>query len=481
MLVIGAYDDLGALIVEEASASGIEAHLAAVDQAVNELRSHKGVQHLVLAATDTRTKVGYDDLARINLDIPQELFAAACESGYKTFTYISQAFTGPRPRTEVEQTLHDAEILLRGLANRSDGPLLAILRPSLIYGFEQPESQPWLTLPPILSLTFDLVPGLSGGPRMHWIHAHDVARAAVHIAELKKPPKVETYDLADDSPVTVGEFATLLIEAYGYPLGIKLPLPSSAQLIRAVTLAERRGGTQFLDAFLGRRWKKVIKRYALDTVFRPVVSELSLHRLVTDSVVNRASLDKTGFELTYPDIREGMKETINRYQTAGYLPRPGRPRRSDRAEVSRLQTRFSETMRGRCVLSEDDGDWRDIEFTATLSTPKVALPIQDHTWNFDGTMTLEGIAEDVSAQGTLEISLLKKRRLNYEFGFTADDGRQFRLMGVKNVTLSRPFESFTEMKVTIFDDRGGEFATGKMSFDLKKDIGSFVRSFGVRL
>jgi len=354
VLVTGAAHGIGALICQEVEKLGLrpvaidwEEQRSRVSPGVDIIlgdlsdvrlleKALTGVHHVIHTDADRRPRVDYEELAERNLDLPRQLFQMAATCGVRTFLTLSSAricaSTG-RYQTEestveatnaYEQTLYDAEILLRGLANRlTDGPRLVILRTAAVYGQSfPPEGAPWLALPPILSLFFDLVPGIAGGPRTHWVHAADVARAAIHLTMGRREPHIETFHLADDTPLSIGEFVNQLIEAYGYGLGVKVPFPAPWLMRSALKIADNDHVLKALDTVLNRLWQSVNATYDLSPGFEPALSPESLSTALKDSVISNDRLKETGFKLLYPDVRLGIREIIRSSQERQVLPDP---------------------------------------------------------------------------------------------------------------------------------------------------------------
>lgn len=452
-------------------------------------RATEGVTHVVHALIDVRPTATYEELAPINLDLSSRLYAASREAGVAAVVLLSEArLYAPadryvsedaeiRPTDPAGQSLYDAEILLRGLANRHpDAPKLVVLRRTRLYGhLEPPPEAPWWALPPILGLYFELIPGLAGGPRSQWLHLDDLARAAVHVAELEGLDAITTFNVADDTPLTVGEVFNAVIEAYGFPVGIKVPYPSPAVLRRALSVADRPVLRATADVVLARLWRAAAGPAA--GAVTPRLGEAVVWGLTDDLLVDNDALKATGFELAHPDSREGLPGVIARYQREGFVPSERRGEAQAESPETTLGTAFAETMRGVFRFGGVSGAAHPIAFDVRLSTPGVQLPLTDRIWNLDGRLRAEGLAADVPIHGTLEIAPYGKRRLVYEFGFVGDDGHNYRFEGVKRIRWLDMRRSLTELTLRILDAKGGELATGEMSFDLRRDLVDFVRSF----
>lgn len=102
----------------------------------------------------------------------------------------------------------------------------------------------------------------------------------------------------------------------------------------------------------------------------------------------------------------------------------------------------------------------------------------------DGVIQLSGLirarpwADDLPVNGTLTVSFLKKRTLEYRLWFQDVEGTQFTMSGRKDLGITRPFLGMTKLKTTLW--RGTNHAElkvgeGEISFQMD-DLPSFVAS-----
>lgn len=510
ILITGAAHGAGAAIMKAVAEAG--ANVIGLDQ-----RSHAGghpiylpvllgkmddsnflaevmaeVEHVVHAFVDRRHGVPYDELAQTQLDAGRRIFEAAAKAKCKRFIFISNAricsfsedfideSTKVQPETPLEQSIVDAEIMLRGLAGRlPDAPRLIILRSAPVYALPGiPIESPWLAIPPILGLLFDLIPGVSGGSRCHWVHGDDLGRAALHLTKAKlDSERGDVFHIADDTPVTVGEFVSHLVEAYGFPLGIKIPFPFGL-LNGLLKVIDRRGLRSLAGRVVGRLWQEVCERHPLETDFRPQLEFVALKSVLKPAVIDNERLKSTGFELRYPDFRVGLPEALSNYQRLRILPRRQTDRHLETAK-QRIRLSFSETLHGTLTTGETQTEERPISMTLTMSAPRVQVSNVDNLWNLDGTLTVAELATNVQIEGTLTGSLWRKSNLVYELGFIGDDSRAYRLEGTKKLRLRNPLKTSTHMDFRIWDDSGKQVGVGTMVFDLRSDFFWFLRSFGI--
>jgi nucleoside-diphosphate-sugar epimerase len=452
----------------------------------------EGVTHVVHALVDARAHLDYDALAPLNLHLSARVFEAARAVSARCVVFLSEArLYAPadryvaeqgavRPTDTAAQSLYDAEILLRGLANRSpDAPRLIVLRRTRLYGHREPLPEaPWWALPPVLAQYFELIPGVAGGPRSQWLHLDDLARAALHVAALEGLERVSTFNVADDTPLTVGETFNLVIEAYGFPVGIKVPYPSPPVLSRALQLFDGPLVRAALDALLRRQWRTAAGPTEREVI--PSLGQAILWGLTEDLLVDNDRLKATGFSLRHPDSRQSLPEVFARYQREGLLPRERPGDGNTEGRDLGLGSTFAERMRGYLRWAHETGAVsHPFAFEVRMTAPGVRLPVSDGLWNLDGVLRAESLANEARIRGTLEVAAHGKRRLLYEFGFTGDDGHHYRFEGVKRLRLRDLKRSLTEMPFRLLDERGTEVATGEMRFDVRRDLADFLRSFGL--
>lgn len=137
--------------------------------------------------------------------------------------------------------------------------------------------------------------------RIPFVHVRDVCQAALHLAQ-DPATDSEAYNLNDSSELTNLEFFRFVGELLGKPF-LRLP-PVPMGPLKAV-LGPVARGVQWLSANVTHRPP------ALEA---PVVEYLGVDLAYS----NRKLLD-TGYELSYPDARHGIRDTILWYQRNGWL------------------------------------------------------------------------------------------------------------------------------------------------------------------
>lgn len=143
--------------------------------------------------------------------------------------------------------------------------------------------------------------------------------------------------------------------------------------------------------------------------------------------------------------------------------------------------RFEETMRGSYYLLDKPQDERAIEFSIEARVDNLRRFARDLTARIRGVVTLEGLCKHANLDGTLGLKLLRENRLPYDFTFTADDGKKYRVRGEKNVVVLGLMESLTTLPASLYDDAEEEIGRAVVRFDLRSDWRKFLFSFRPRL
>jgi hypothetical protein len=141
---------------------------------------------------------------------------------------------------------------------------------------------------------------------------------------------------------------------------------------------------------------------------------------------------------------------------------------------------FRETMSGTYWLLDAPTDERAMAFTIDAQASSVRAFAKDKTWRITGTIDAEKLASGRPLEGTLAFRLLDERRLPYRFTFVGDDGRGYELSGQKEWSGLSPLESMTLRPASLYDEGGEELGRATLRFDLRADLGRWVKSFRLR-
>ncbi len=136
---------------------------------------------------------------------------------------------------------------------------------------------------------------------------------------------------------------------------------------------------------------------------------------------------------------------------------------------------FSETMRGTWTPTDGSGR-RVLWFSIDADAIDALSYLKDGVMQLDGTMFAEGLAENVPATGRLEVQPMR-RRIGYRLTFKGDDGKTYRLIGEKTLSMLRPLHGATTLPLEITDEHGARVGTSLTRFDARRDLVGFLRTF----
>jgi len=270
-------------------------------------------------------------LREVNTDVVRTLYEAAREHGLQRFVHVSssmlyaQGQDGPldedakiEPRGLHGESKLAAENVLRAF---DEGPApWTILRPAPLYGRRgRHYAAALLAVGPVMRLVTPVLPRPAGGPTATLVHAEDVARAAVFVLG-RDEASWQTYNVADEDAMTLGDRVTETMRAYGLPTVPAGQLPPAA-LDRVARLFVRRGAYQAADRVALGAWKLVRLRYGLKSALRVRLDKEALTLLYDDLVVDAAKLRALGWLPRYPRFAEGWRQVLRWYQAERWVPR----------------------------------------------------------------------------------------------------------------------------------------------------------------
>jgi UDP-glucose 4-epimerase len=285
---------------------------------------------VVHAAAEMDGRPPYEALKPANVDAVRHLYGAAREAGVRAFVLLSCGAvyqrtggiitedTPLRAGGGFEQTKIDAEAVLRQQARRG-GPGWVILRPAPIYGPGARSRLAMLALaPPFVNLLTGgtAAAGLIGGPRVNWVHAEDVARAAL---QLMLDPKAygEVFNVCEDVPSTIGDRVTAAMDAYGLPVAARVPVPPRWVLRLAQTVAARDPVRRLLEAAAAVLWTAIRRNHGLTDDLVPGIDPVTLRMFAQDRVFACDKLRSFGWIPKHPDFRSAYPDVIRSSQQAG--------------------------------------------------------------------------------------------------------------------------------------------------------------------
>jgi len=146
--------------------------------------------------------------------------------------------------------------------------------------------------------------------------------------------------------------------------------------------------------------------------------------------------------------------------------------------VSILGFRFHEVMEGTVQRDGERFD-RPFRFELDVRAPSVLGFATTAVGEAVGTVRIDGLARDVPARGTLELSPVLGNFIRYAFDFTADDGKSYRFDGSKKTTLRRHLVGWTTLPGKVYDEAGRVWGEATLRFSLRKHLRQLVRSIRV--
>lgn len=281
-------------------------------------------------------------LRELNTDVVAALYEASARAGVKRFVQISSAMLyaqgqqGPlteasriAPRGAHGRSKLEAESFLRahraaedGASDAIAGPAWTILRAAPLYGRRGRHfAAALLAVGPIARLTSPLLLRPNGGPVANLVHAEDVARAAVFVLE-REDTKYETYNVADEDALTLGERVAETYRAYGLPTMAAGALPRPL-LDKVGKLFVQPGAYHAADSAALGMWRLVVLRHGLKAALRPRLDREALTLLYDDLVVDTSKLRALGWLPRYPRFAEGWRQVLRWYQAERWVPRYG--------------------------------------------------------------------------------------------------------------------------------------------------------------
>ncbi len=292
----------------------------------------QGVDRIVHAAALIDIASDLSDLEATNVQASLDLYQAAARVGVSRFVFLSSGSiyrlnpTGTyreddplEPNNDYERSKIACEQALRSETGPK-APELVILRPSLIYGPRAKHLGASLAcLGPIMKASLPILFGLKGGPRINWVHARDVASAALHL--LDHGQAGQAYNVADDDAIAFGDLVTHSLRTYGFEPSFLMPYPPMGAVRGAAPLLQL---GDFLFAGLNRAfdsvWEQICAKHGLERELVPRLDRQAFAYGYRHFLLLNDKLRQTGFEPSYPSIQDGWAPTIEWYQENRWVP-----------------------------------------------------------------------------------------------------------------------------------------------------------------
>jgi hypothetical protein len=138
---------------------------------------------------------------------------------------------------------------------------------------------------------------------------------------------------------------------------------------------------------------------------------------------------------------------------------------------------FRETMAGSFHLLSHPDDERPMSFTIRARSRPLLSFLRRPVVEIEGEVDAEGFADHRHLRGSLGLDVLRTKTMPYAFRFTANDGAIYSFIGKKTITPRELALSMTVLPGSIVDEEGREVGRALLRFDLRSDLGRFLKSF----
>jgi nucleoside-diphosphate-sugar epimerase len=441
----------------------------------------KGVDRIIHTAANLDLSLSLEEIKPINTDPVITLYEAAVRGKVKSMVHFSScacykfascAITEDMPveatnNYEQSKILAD-EYLAEGI-KKNKLPVVTIVRPGLVFGPKgRALAHNYALLPPIFGMISNRMLGLKGGPKSNYVHALDMARAAVFLQQKNQKPGA-IFNVAIDDAKSVSEVFNIACETYGLKLTHPF-LPFPEKLIkRYYPVISRPEVMKNVTRALGYWWEALVKKYGLQAELSPKIDAEFLVFGINEAVYSNRKLKDKGFVFTFPDFESAWKDTIRWYQENRWMPEL-----SEQKLLTKVGFKFQETMSG--PISLEGGGERLAQFSITSEAADLQEFARDNICRAEGVISVEGIALERPVEGTLEMAFWPpKRRMAYDLTWTGDDGAKYRLCGIKRIKYLDFIATMTTLHSSLY--RGEELiGKGKICFP-RTDIPKLILSF----
>lgn len=299
-------------------------------------KAMKGCDVVIHAAAIFNFDVPMDVMRKVNVEGTENVCKAATQAGVKKFLMFSTVGVYGRPvkvpckeedpknpRNPYEITKWESEKVAFRYHKEHGLPVFAI-RPTLVYG---PRSRygviQYLCSLTSLKINYKLkkLPILKGGPKSHMVHAKDVTRAIVFL--MKRDDVIgNSYNIVDESPLTVEEYFRTLLNCVGLEPKAKIPY-SPFVWRKTAEFAANKGHilVKRLNKRILKDWEKIVKEHNLVRGFDPALHLDWLLYASADHYYDNSKIKALGFEFKYPKFTDELKNVVEWYRENRWLPR----------------------------------------------------------------------------------------------------------------------------------------------------------------
>jgi nucleoside-diphosphate-sugar epimerase len=323
-----AIDLPGSKILEHEKVSVIKIDLSTAEQPLINALVQKC--HIVInAAAIVDISRPKTELWPANVEIPKKLARAVEDQPYCRIVHISSGSVYDSSRRAISES-HPMNLQNAYEESKAESEKViiqnckdwTILRPGLIYG---PRARflgaTLAALPPLFSLIGKSTIGFTGGPRASWVHAEDVARAAIHCATSTETYE-SVYNVASNAPL-FGDTISDYIKAYGLNIISKVDITKPSKLKRFKFLINRNINLKIINFYLNSLWKVVSYKENLDNSLSVKVDKEMLPYLFQDTVFDSSELKKTSFHYKHEKDIESILSVLRWYEKNSWIPRLG--------------------------------------------------------------------------------------------------------------------------------------------------------------
>jgi hypothetical protein len=96
-----------------------------------------------------------------------------------------------------------------------------------------------------------------------------------------------------------------------------------------------------------------------------------------------------------------------------------------------------------------------------------------------GTFSVANFAASQHVEGEVRLRFATEGNAGYSFWFLGNDGMRYRLLGEKDAHVSRGTASFTELPMSVFDDRGRELGRIEFAFPFREEGARVLKSIRI--
>ncbi len=293
----------------------------------------QGASYVIHSAAVTDARLPRADIEAVNVDATKRLWSAAAAHGVSRFVYLSSGSiyhgsndpldeSAPQePFGNYERSKFLAEKALMRGKFAGDQLELIILRTAWVIGpFATALMASVATVPPLFKHYLGFAIKARGGPVSSMVHSLDVARAAIHF--LTRGEDGGIYNIASDDRLAFADYFNIACSEYGLAVvpGLPLWIPSTGALSLLGRFGSRPEPVEFLNSVGATLWERLRKRYDLSDALRPRIDVAAFHHGTANLVLETTRARNAGFECLFPDYRSAIRDVLERYQKARWIP-----------------------------------------------------------------------------------------------------------------------------------------------------------------